>query len=234
MLGTFKINLNGIGVTGEQISLEIDGHLPPAIFAPKLTDQQVEALWLITEGDVVPGEYARSGWWLADKLKMPRSNISSRVTTPMQTLGLICYEHRPTTRRNSRRPNKEEKSWSLKRTSMESIFSTLSWVFLRNNFNDLPWDCETRSNVSERTRTADRRYRILAYLQKRIREYKKSDQSYLDLGLKPPTDHASIAEGEASSLYNTHATFRVVSPLRFVDETRGDKWTDFRSTTERK
>jgi len=226
LVSNFKLSINMLDLDGQSIALKIpEDHPPLTAFEPKLTEQQILGLWLIAEGIVIPGKNARPGWWLAETLRMPRSNISSRVTKPLEKMDLICYEYRPTTRQESAHPNKEEKAWCLKRASMKVTFDVLFSVFFRRDFNNLLWPGKEERKATAANINANNRCLSLAYLQKRIREYENSEQYYLDLGVKPPADLSSKAiqekapPGRAASI-----SFRGVGPLRFVDETLGDRF----------
>jgi hypothetical protein len=47
-------------------------------FPKPLSIPQIQGLWLITEGTVLPNVQPIPSWRIAEKLKMPPSNVSSR------------------------------------------------------------------------------------------------------------------------------------------------------------
>jgi hypothetical protein len=192
LVSNFELNISMLDRDRKPITLKISDPPPLTNFTPKLTEQQVQGLWLITEGGVTPRNNARPGWWLAKELKMPLSNISRRVTTPLEKRGLICFEYRPTTRPKSRNPNKEEKAWHLKRASMRTVFDILFSIFLKCNFNDLLWPGREHGKILDKNITANTRCLTLAYLQKKIMEYENSKQYFIDLGVKPPLGMSKI------------------------------------------
>jgi hypothetical protein len=161
-----------------------------------LTWKQIQALWLIAEGDLIP-EFEKKGfpgWYLAEKLGMKHSQFSRDVIKPLERRHLICHEDRHTTKSTSTHPNKKEKAYHLDKINMRNTFFILLDVFNKRHLNNLvnwrgcspvqPGDLK-RENI-----IAEMRLHTLAYLQQELDKYESSPQYYIDRGVNPPSSLA--------------------------------------------
>lgn len=191
----FKLNVNLRDGTEGVFYIPDEFKYP---FPKPLPNAQTQALWIIAEGTLLPHIQPLASWRIAELLNMPRSNVSSRVTTPLEKLELIRYDNRPTTRPKSPHPRKEEKIWTLKPISMDKTYDILVNYFIDHNFNDLVWKNKHNTlKMSERNRLAAIRIEVLIYLKRKIDEYENSLDWYRDQGINPPPGVSSKKEHEA-------------------------------------
>jgi hypothetical protein len=177
-----------------------------------LSSAQMQGLWLITEGTVLTHQLIPS-WRIAELLKKPPSNVSSRVTTPLEKMKLIRYENRPTSRKSSH-PRKEEKIWSLVPGSMQTTYDILVNYFMEHNFSNLVLGGFTPTSKSHaENRMAAIRCTILIYLKKRIDQYEDSLEWYHDNGITPPPGISSKKEHEALLNPNHRTTPPILAEL---------------------
>jgi len=186
-------------------------------FIVSLSADQIAGLWHILESTIFLEQDGCPGWLLAKKLEIPDSHLSSRVTKPLQKLGLIDYKSRPTTKPRSSHPNKRENAWYIKRFSMENVFNILYSIFEKYNFNDLCWsetvsplkfgselDTDSQSKEDAKSKQKEKihpntKLLILAYLQKKIEDYKNSAEFFTDQGIKPPIGVSPKIDSEKSN-----------------------------------
>ena len=194
MITEFKIDFNLPDGTKGVFHIPDEKKYP---FPKPLSSAQIQGLWIITEGTLSEDIRPLPSWRIAELLKLPPSNVSSRVTTPLEKKKLIRYENKPTSRPNSPHPRKEEKVWSLNPVSMQTTYDLLVAYFMDNHFNNIIWnDTPERSISSYKHRIAMIRLGILIYLKRRIDEYENSLQWYHDHGINPPPGIASKKEHE--------------------------------------
>ncbi len=195
MIKEFKINVTLPDGT--------DGvfHIPDEIkypFTKPLSPAQIQCLWIITEGTLSEDIRPLPSWRIAELLNLRPSNVSSRVTTPLEKKRLIRYDNKPTSKPNPLHPRKEEKVWSLNPVSMQTTYDLLEAYFMDNHFNNLIWkDTPERSISSYKHRIAMIRLGVLITLERRIAEYENSLQWYQDHGINPPPGISSKKEHEA-------------------------------------
>jgi len=167
-------------------------------FPKPLSNAQEQGLWIITEGTVSPYFQPLPSWRISDMLDMPPSNVSTRVTTPLEKLGLIRFDNRPTTRPNPPHPRKEEKVWSLKPISMQKTYDILATYFITHHLNNLVWGSgKDISKMPREKRVAMTRLEVLVFLKRKIDEYENSLDWYHDQGINPPPGISSKKEHEA-------------------------------------
>lgn len=182
LVGNFELNINTT-YKGEKLALSISSkELPPSgPFEPKLTDMQLGALWLITEGSVFPEVNGLPVWKLTELLQKHISNVSRDIIKPFEEWGLICYVSRKSTRKGTSNPNQPEKAYYLKRTGLRNVFDILFPAFNKHYFNNLTWEPRKPEDVTYDNFIADKRFITLALLQKRLKEYESSRQFCDDL-----------------------------------------------------
>ncbi|HOI69283.1 MAG TPA: hypothetical protein PLN41_06015 [Methanothrix sp.] len=167
-------------------------------FPKPLSNAQTQGLWIITEGTVSPYTQPLPSWRIAKLLNMPRSNVSARVTTPLEKMELIQYDNRPTTRPDSSHPRTPEKVWTLKPISMEKTHDILATYFITHHFNNLVWGSgKDISKMPKENRVAMTRIEVLVFLKRKIDEYENSLDWYHDLRITPPPGISSKKEHEA-------------------------------------
>lgn len=152
---------------------------------------QIQALWLIAEGDTFP-RYKKKGFagnFLAKKLNMKHSQFSRDVGAPLMKRRLVCVEKQIMQREKAKHP-----AWGrlfhLERTNIRNIFFILLDVFKKRNFNDMVnWTGGKITTIEEASREnviAEIRYETLSRLQRELYEYEHSAQYFIDRGVNPP------------------------------------------------
>ncbi|MDQ1261928.1 MAG: hypothetical protein QG575_1109 [Euryarchaeota archaeon] len=153
---------------------------------------QIQALWLIAEGDVLPRFEKKgfAGQYLTKKLNMKHSQFSRDVAKPLKERHLICTEERLAKNEKSKH-RAWESPFHLERTNLRNGFSILLDFFHKHNFNDMVnWDGGKQITAKEASREniiAEIRFETLARLQQRLDEYENSAQYFIDRGVNPPS-----------------------------------------------
>ena len=196
MLGKFTLTLKNHLPSGEILVLRIcpDEMRPFEQFTYNLKWKQIQALWLITEGDVLPqmGGRGQAGWHLAKKLKLADSQLTRDIINPLRRRHLICNTKRLAENKGKRRPA-WEKEYHLERTNIRNVFFILLNVFLNRHLNNIiGWEGADPINLETVTREnwiAQIRWNTLAYLQRKLDDYENSAQYFEDRGIKPPSSY---------------------------------------------
>ena len=184
--GDFELKLNST-YEGEKLTLTISSKdaPPDGVFAPTLTENQIQALWIIAEGSVFPDVDGLPVWRIAKLLHRKISNVSRDVIKPFEKWGLICFVQRKSTREGTANPNQPEKACYIKRTGLRDVFNILFPIFNKRHFNNMIWG-DLPQEIAYDKYIAGIRFTVLALLQKKLKEYESNRQYYDDLVGKFP------------------------------------------------
>ena len=196
MLGKFTLTLKNHLPSGEILVLRIcPDEMPPfEQFTYNLKWKQIQALWLIAEGDVLPqmGGRGQAGWHLAKKLKLADSQLTRDIISPLKKRHLIYNKKRLVENKGKRHPAWENE-YHLERTNIRNVFFILLDVFLKRHLNKIiGWEGASPINLETVTREnwiAQIRMDTLAYLQRKLDDYENSTQYFEDRGIKPPSSY---------------------------------------------